>query len=68
MTETPPAAVIRIPHTGLTMEDAERQLIAATLKLTNNNISKTARMLGLSRPTVLRKLEQYGLRESTRHA
>ena len=64
MSETVPvAAVIRIPETGMTLESAERQLLEATLKLTKFNISKTARMLAVSRPTVLRKLEQFGIKK-----
>ena len=58
--------VIRIPDGGLTLVDAERQLIEATLRLTRNNISKAARLLGISRPTILRKLDQFGLREAAR--
>ena len=60
---TPVAAVIRVPEAGLTLAHAEKQLIEATLKLTKYNISRTARMLDVSRPTVLRKLEQYGIKK-----
>jgi two-component system NtrC family response regulator len=60
---TPVAAVIRVPEAGLTLAGAEKQLIEATLKLTRYNISRTARMLDVSRPTVLRKLEQYGIKK-----
>ena len=58
----PEGAFIRIPDTGLTLEEAEHQLIEATMKLTKNNISRAARLLGISRPTILRKLDQYGMR------
>jgi two-component system, NtrC family, response regulator AtoC len=69
MSETAPvAAVIRVPETGLTLENAERQLLEATLKLTKFNISRTARMLAVSRPTVLRKLEQFGIKKPQPHA
>jgi DNA-binding NtrC family response regulator len=62
MVEGNPVAVIRIPETGLSMDDAEKQLIEATMKLTKGNLSRTARMLGVSRPTILRKLDRYGIR------
>ena len=55
------AAAIVVPPEGLTLDDAERQLIAATLKLARNNHSLAAKMLGLSRPTILRKIRKYGL-------
>ena len=62
MVEGTPVAVIRIPETGLLLDDAEKQLIEATLKLTKGNLSRTARMLGVSRPTILRKLDRYGIK------
>ncbi len=55
------AAAIVVPPEGLTLDDAEKQLIAATLKLARNNHSLAAKMLGLSRPTILRKIRKYGL-------
>ena len=62
MVEGTPVAIIRIPETGLSLDDAEKQLIEATLRLTKGNLSRTARMLGVSRPTILRKLDRYGIR------
>ena len=56
------AAAIVIPPQGLTLDEVERQLLAATLKLARNNHSLAAKMLGLSRPTILRKIRRYGLR------
>jgi DNA-binding NtrC family response regulator len=57
----PPAGVIAVPAQGLTMDAVERELIAITLRLTGNNQTRTARMLGISRPTVIRKIRKYGL-------
>jgi two-component system nitrogen regulation response regulator GlnG len=57
-----PSDVLRLPQKGLTLEDMERLLIAETLRRARGNRSLTARMLGISRPTVIRKLERYGLR------
>lgn len=56
-------ATIPIPPEGLTLAEAERQLIAATLRLAGQNQSRAARMLGISRPTVIRKIRALRLRE-----
>jgi transcriptional regulator with PAS, ATPase and Fis domain len=53
--------VIRIPAEGITMEEAERQVLEATLGLAGKNQSRAARMLGISRPTIIRKIRKYGL-------
>lgn len=55
------AAVITIPAGGLTMREAERQLLEVTLKITGGNISRAARLLDLSRPTVMRLMKSCGL-------
>ncbi|HEX7119911.1 MAG TPA: sigma 54-interacting transcriptional regulator [Longimicrobiales bacterium] len=55
------AATIQVPRSGLTLEDAERQLLAVTLRLANHNHTLAARMLGVSRPTVIRKVRKYRL-------
>jgi len=45
--------------TGSTLKDAERELIKATLLDVNGNKAKAARMLGLGRKTLYRKLQEY---------
>jgi transcriptional regulator of acetoin/glycerol metabolism len=42
-------------------EDAERQAIKNALVAERGNLSKVAHRLGVSRPTLYRKLEQYGI-------
>jgi sigma-54 dependent transcriptional regulator, acetoin dehydrogenase operon transcriptional activator AcoR len=44
-----------------TMMDVERAAIDDALRACNGNLSQTARRLGISRPTLYRKLGQYGL-------
>jgi len=56
--ETPPEVHIRI---GTTLHDAERELIVATLAQTGGNRARTARLLGMGRKTLYRKLDEYGL-------
>ncbi len=46
---------------GISLEEAEKRLIFATLDATGGNKSKAARILGIGRKTLLRKLESYGV-------
>ncbi len=47
--------------TGRSMEEVERDLIAANLALHEGNREKTAKVLGIGERTLYRKLKQYGL-------
>jgi len=55
---TSPDAVgeIRFPRTGKTLAAVEREAIQLALRITNGNRSAAARMLGISRPRLARKL------------
>ncbi len=46
----------------LSMEQAEKNLIIKALKASNDNRTKAAEQLGISRRTLHRKLNEYGLR------
>ncbi|PIE32882.1 sigma-54-dependent Fis family transcriptional regulator [candidate division KSB3 bacterium] len=46
-------------------EDMERNLILSTLKKTRYNKKKTAELLNMSRTTLYKKLERYGLSQTT---
>ena len=48
----------------LTKEDIERDAIAQTLERTGGNIKKTAQILNYNRPTLYRRLRQFGLRDT----
>jgi Fis family transcriptional regulator, factor for inversion stimulation protein len=50
----------------LFLAEVELPLLEMTLKYSNNNQSKTARMLKLSRSTLRKKIHQYGLLKSKR--
>jgi two-component system response regulator AtoC len=52
---------IRIPRTGMTLDEVEREAIRLTLTLTRGNQSEAARVLAISRPTLLRKMRKYAL-------
>lgn len=40
----------------------ERELIGKILKESGGNISRAAELLGLSRPTLYKRIEKYGLK------
>jgi two-component system, NtrC family, response regulator AtoC len=51
------------PLAGLrSLEDVEREVIAATLEATHYQISRSAEILGISRKTLLEKRKKYGLK------
>jgi len=48
------------PHAdGARLRDIERAAIERTLEETGNNQSQAARILGIARPTLIRKLKSY---------
>ncbi len=57
--------VVDIPEQGVTFDEVEKQVIAHMLKMTHWNKNKTARMLQISRPRLLRKIEKYDLPKPT---
>lgn len=46
-------------HVGMSVKDAERELIAETLKYTNNNKALAARILNMGLRTLFRKVKEY---------
>ena len=53
------------PHNGNhRLRDIERAAIEHTLAQTGNNQSQAARILGISRPTLLRKLKGYRVEDA----
>jgi two-component system response regulator AtoC len=47
---------IRIPPEGKLLEEVEKEAVALTLKHTNGNQTRAARLLGISRPTLAKKM------------
>lgn len=45
----------------LTLEEVERQALVSALRITGHNIRQTAKVLGINRATVYRKLEKFDL-------
>lgn len=50
---------------GMTLELQEAKLIADTLQICQGNITRCARMLGIGRNTLYRKMRKYSIREFT---
>jgi DNA-binding NtrC family response regulator len=50
-----------IPRQGMKLSDMERDLVARTLDKTDWNVSKSAKLLGLSRDMLRYRIEKYGL-------
>jgi DNA-binding NtrC family response regulator len=49
---------------GRPLRDIEREAVERTLELNGNNQSATAKILGISRPTLARKLQAYRAADS----
>jgi DNA-binding NtrC family response regulator len=53
---------------SLKIDDWERRLISQALRRSDGNVPEAARLLGIGRATLYRKIEQYGIaRESREH-
>ena len=48
---------------GVSISEAERQLIRNTLKMVGGNRSQAAQILGIGERTLYRKIKEYGLKE-----
>ncbi len=59
-TDAEPGHQVKI-RVGMTVAEAERELIRATLAELDGNKAKAARSLGLGRKTLYRKLAEYGM-------
>ncbi len=49
------------PQGGLTLKDVEREAIRVTLDQTGGNKSRSAKLLGIARQTLLNKIKEYDL-------
>lgn len=48
---------------GMTLEDMERQAILQALEETSGNLSKVATRLGITRQSLYRRMEKYGINQ-----
>ncbi|MGO9621656.1 MAG: sigma-54-dependent transcriptional regulator [Desulfobaccales bacterium] len=52
---------MKLPAAGLNLDGLIKGLIIQALKLSNGNRTRAARFLGISRPTLIYRLEKYGI-------
>jgi DNA-binding NtrC family response regulator len=57
-----PSGGFTLPAQGLSFEDVERDLIMQALERTNYNITKSAKLLGLTFRTLQYRLEKFGIK------
>ena len=66
--ETVPASadeLFKLPAEGVNFEDVERSLIMQAMERTDNNITKSAKLLGLTFRTLQYRLEKFGIKKET---
>jgi len=54
-------ASFNIPPEGLSLKDVEKELIEKALQMVNNNQTRAARLLGISRDALRYKMQKFGL-------
>jgi DNA-binding NtrC family response regulator len=57
------SGLFTLPPEGVNFEDVERTLIEQAMARTNNNITKAAKLLGLTFRTLQYRLEKFGLKK-----
>ena len=54
--------VLRLPESGVNLEHVERTLVAQALENTRWNVTRAARLLGLTRDTLRYRMEKYSFK------
>ena len=54
--------LFRLPDSGIKLDEVEKDLIDQAMKRTNNNQTKAAELLGISRHTLIYRLDKYGIK------
>ncbi len=54
--------ILNLPDDGIALEDLERSLIIKALEKHNGNQTRAAEYLGITRPTLIYRMEKYGLK------
>ena len=65
-TQTSVASNTVLLHVGMSLRQAEKLLIVATLKHTEGNVREAARILGIDRSTLYQKTKLYAIVKWTR--
>jgi DNA-binding NtrC family response regulator len=58
--------VASLPTAAMSIRELEKQAICDALTVTSGNVSKAARVLGLGRTTLYRKMSSYGIDDTKR--
>ena len=58
-----PGDLFKLPPEGVNFEDVERSLIMQAMSRTDNNITKSAKLLGLTFRTLQYRLEKFGFKK-----
>lgn len=53
---------IRLPSTGLNLDELTRDLIIQALERSGGHRGRAAKLLGMSRPTMIYRIEKYGIK------
>ena len=56
------AAAFQLPEQGISLEDVERDLIRQALERSGGNQTRAAKLLGISRHTLIYRMEKHGLK------
>ena len=55
------APEIHVPQAGMSLDELNKNLIIQALEMSNGNKAKAAKLLGMSRPTMIYRIEKYGI-------
>jgi len=58
--------VMKLPEEGFSLEELERNLLYEALRRHNWNQSQAARYLGITRNTLIYRMQKFGLKEDSR--
>ena len=56
------ARAIKLPATGLNLDELTKDLILQALERTGGHRGRAAKLLGISRPTMIYRIEKYGIK------
>ena len=56
------ARAIKLPATGLNLDELTKDLIVQALERTGGHRGRAAKLLGISRPTMIYRIEKYGIK------
>ena len=54
--------ILNLPETGISLEDLEKNLILKALEKFKGNQTRAAEYLGITRPTLIYRMEKYGMK------